>query len=108
MLEQFDMNDELYIKMNSRGLSLTAFENFKASIVKYMKEEKHGPKYTTNFEQTNQPFWLYFTTMIDARWVDMLWRKETDDTGLIKTDDKAIGYRYFRFFNRYFFSKAFY
>lgn len=106
MLEQFDMNDELYIKMNSRGLSLTAFENFKASIVKYMKEEKHDSKYTTNYGQTNQPFWLYFTTMIDASWVDMLWRKEMDDTGLIKTDDKAIGYRYFRFFNRYFFSKA--
>lgn len=106
MLEQFDMNDELYIKMNSRGLSLTAFENFKASIVKYMKDEKHDKKYTTNYGQTNQPFWLYFTTKIDARWVDMFWRKKIDDTGLIKTNDNAIGFRYFRFFNRYLFSKA--
>ncbi len=37
LLEKFDMNDELYIKMNSRGLSLIPFENFKASIVRYMK-----------------------------------------------------------------------
>ena len=37
LLDQFDMTDELYIKLNSRGLRLTPFENFKASIVKYMK-----------------------------------------------------------------------
>lgn len=106
MLEQFDMNDELYIKMNSRGLSLTAFENFKASVVKYMKEEIHGTKYSETYEQSGQPFWLYFTTMIDASWVDMFWRREVSGIGLLNMDNKAIGYRYFRFFNRYFFSKA--
>ena len=38
-LDEFELNDELYIKMNSRGLDLTPFENFKASLIRYMKKQ---------------------------------------------------------------------
>ena len=30
-------NDELYIRMNARGLALTSFENFKASLLNFLK-----------------------------------------------------------------------
>lgn len=109
LLEKFDMNDELYIKMNSRGLSLTPFENFKASVVRYMKKDGlYGNEISTNGEM---PYWLSFTTNIDAKWIDIFWLNPTEDNhetinGEIRIDDAEIGCTYFRFFNRYFFTKA--
>lgn len=68
--------------MNSRGLSLTAFENFKASIVKYMKDEKHDKKYTTNYGQTTS----HFSCILQQRLmhVGLICLRKIDDTGLIK------------------------
>lgn len=101
MLEKFEMTDELYIKMNSRGLSLTAFENFKASLVKYMKSSE---EYKENL------FWFDFATKIDAVWIDLFWKylpgEGLPGETLIDIDDKSIGQEYLRFFNRYFFNKS--
>lgn len=111
MLEDFDMNDELYIKMNSRGLSLIPFENFKASVVRYMKKHSwqiYGGDKSVNGEL---PYWLNFISKIDAKWIDLFWENplpadEQPVSGEIQIDDREIGNRYFRFFNRYFFTKA--
>lgn len=111
LLENFDMNDELYIKMNSRGLSLVPFENFKASIVRYMKARERNEKYgTLQPENGKTPFWLRFISKIDAIWIDLFWTYEKNDSApvdsIIETDDKEIGKRFFRFFNRFFFVKS--
>lgn len=111
LLENFDMNDELYIKMNSRGLSLVPFENFKASIVRYMKAEERNEIYGKDeIENGETPFWLNFITKIDAEWIDLFWTYEKKDkeevSGIIEIDDAEIGKRFFRFFNRFFFVKS--
>ncbi|OUN76191.1 hypothetical protein B5G09_11060 [Alistipes sp. An54] len=113
LLDQFDMTDELYIKMNSRGLRLTPFENFKASIVKYMKSTCPAGVYGMDLPvQGKMPFWLEFISNIDAQWIDIFWQNplkisELDEIkNIITINDKEIGDRYFRFFNRYFFTKA--
>lgn len=113
LLEEFDMNDELYIKMNSRGLSLTPFENFKASLVKYMKAPERNGAYGSDDTQDGlAPYWLKFITNIDAKWIDIFWQNETYNNSqapvnnLINIDDKEIGKKYFRFLIRYFFTKA--
>ena len=113
LLEKFDMNDELYIKMNSRGLSLSPFENFKASIVKYMKAPIHNGLYGSDDSINKEaPFWLDFISNIDAKWIDIFWvnpiqqKDSTPIDSIIDIDDTNIGNRYFRFFNRYFFTKA--
>lgn len=113
LLEEFDMNDELYIKMNSRGLSLTPFENFKASLVKYMKAPKREGLYGSDDTiEGEAPYWLKFITNLDAKWIDIFWQNETYDDSqapvneFIKIDDKEIGNKYFRFLIRYFFTKA--
>ena len=108
LLEKFDMNDELYIKMNSRGLALTPFENFKASIVKYMKsDDRNGIYGDDNTADGKLPFWLQFITDIDSKWIDIIW-KFNDNTidEPIDIDDNDIGNKYLRFFNRYFFTKS--
>lgn len=101
MLKNFSMPDELYIKMNSRGLSLTPFENFKADLVRYMK--KHKADY-------DEKFTLEFISRIDALWIDLFWQPDLEPDeevkGEIIIDDKEIGWKYFTFFNRYFYTKA--
>lgn len=111
MLEKFDMNDELYIKMNSRGLSLIPFENFKASIVKFMKAKERKGIYGSDSVINGQtPYWLDFTTKIDAKWIDLFWKyndsSSEECSEIIKIDDKSIGIRYFNFINRYLFTKS--
>lgn len=110
LLEKFDMNDELYIKMNSRGLSLIPFENFKASIVRYMKKrpDVYGGD---SAEDGKKPYWLDFISKIDTRWIDIFWQNPISDDsnnigGEIIINDFEIGNCYFRFLNRYFFTKA--
>lgn len=111
MLERFDMNDELYIKMNSRGLSLIPFENFKASIVKFMKsKERNGLYGTDDVVDGQSPYWFDFTAKMDAKWIDLFWKYEDSSTDeckdIIEIDDKRIGVRYFNFINRYLFTKS--
>ena len=111
LLEKFDMNDELYIKMNSRGLSLIPFENFKASIVRYMKKHPNAIYGGDKPEDGIIPYWLDFISKIDARWIDIFWQNPTTNDSCeideeIFINDNEIGNRYFRFLNRYFFTKA--
>ena len=62
--------------------------------------------------QGKMPFWPEFISNIDAQWIDIFWQNplkisELDEIkNIITINDKEIGDRYFRFFNRYFFTKA--
>ena len=44
-LDDMDSDEDLYIKMNSRGKPLTQFENFKAH---FEQDIKHRPRSTTS------------------------------------------------------------
>ncbi len=111
LLEKFDMNDELYIKMNSRGLSLIPFENFKASIVQFMKSK--GLYGADKVENDRPPFWFTFISNMDAKWIDIFWKyvpseeeKIQECKDIIEIDDHQIGVNFFNFINRYLFTKA--
>ena len=74
------LTDDLYIKMNSRGKPLTAFENFKANFEEVLKTAH--PE-----EKANE-----FSRKIDTKWADTLWHYRGDDNLI---DDEFM--RYFRF-----------
>ena len=38
-MQNFNLTDDLYIKMNARGKSLTPFENFKAKFIQHIKKK---------------------------------------------------------------------
>ncbi len=84
-LNDFNLTEELYIKMNARGLPLTPFENFKADLVGYYKPTK---------DVADKEFksWLDFATKLDTKWIDIFWNKENSD--------KDVDNQYFRFFYR--------
>ena len=73
------LTNDLYIKMNSRGKPLTAFENFKAHFEAVLK--------TDHPEKADD-----FANKIDTQWADTLWAYRGDDHLI---DDEFM--RYFRF-----------
>ncbi len=58
-LEDFELTDELYIKMNARGKQLTNFENFKAWLIK---------------EYSNLILVVEWKKKFDIQWTDLFWR----------------------------------
>lgn len=79
-LENFNLTEELYIKMNARGLPLTSYEKFKADLVGYLKIRN----------STND--WLKFTSKLDAEWIDIFWSSNKENL--------EVSNNYLRFFFR--------
>lgn len=75
-LENFQLNDDLYIKMNSRGKQLSFFENFKAKIEQFIAVKDFGnTKYCLDFstEKREVSVKKYFSHKIDTTWIDFFW-----------------------------------
>ena len=66
-LEKFGLGDDLYIKMNARGKSLSTFENFKAQFEKILEEEGFAAKSKD------------FSLMLEKDWTDLLWEYRAGD-----------------------------
>lgn len=107
LLIGFDMPDLLFIKMNSRGLPLIPFENFKAAALKYMEKTKAYGEMVKIGNDELSPFHFYFASQIDTKWIYLFWaRPASPEIGSeILLDDRQTGARFFRFFNRMLFSK---
>lgn len=69
-LEKFNLTDELYIKMNSRGKKLTNFEIFKSKIIEIIKEKKDDELLET------------FSQKVETDWANFFleYRKENENT----------------------------
>lgn len=107
LLLGFNMPDLLFIKMNSRGLPLIPFENFKAAVMKYMENTKaYEDKVVLNNGET-APFHFNFAADIDNKWVYLFWNRPAipSNGSIIELNDKRTGARFFRFFNRMLFTK---
>lgn len=69
-LEQFELSDDLYIKMNARGKPLTPFETFKARFERHLESQfKDAPPDLCN----GTPLADFFSHRIDTRWSDFFW-----------------------------------
>ena len=102
-LENFGLSDDLYIKMNARGLPLTDFENFKADLIKFVRDRvgkqggwdiasSLGDEHTE--EDTTNRWLAMFYSKLDNTWTDVFWRH--------KSEKSKIDEIYFAFLNRYF------
>ena len=99
-LDDFGLSEELYIKMNARGLPLTPFENFKADLAGYIRKKKEVEEKNPLSEQ--HP-WLDLDNeeqglaiAIDTDWMNVFWEH--------RSNDYALDEIYFAFLNRYFFN----
>ncbi|MCQ2192519.1 MAG: DUF262 domain-containing protein [Paludibacteraceae bacterium] len=105
LLENFGLSEELYIKMNARGLPLTPYENFKADLVKFMLSNE-DEDFMIEVEHENPvtkekgllQYYLLFSTKLDTKWTDVFWNKRMSNM-------KEFSRRFFCFFMRYFANK---
>lgn len=63
-LEQFQLTDELYVKMNARGKELSSFDILKSTLEEQMRRN--------NVDQDIQNTWR---KNIDSHWIDLFWNK---------------------------------
>ena len=93
-LGEFGLTEELYIKMNARGLPLSTFDNFKAELLGFLKSTAIGQELvelTDSLNEDKVPYYIDFSTKVDTKWINIFWSKE----------NKAYDSDYFRFFYRY-------
>lgn len=101
-LEDFGLSDDLYVKMNARGKQLTSFENFKADLIDYLREQKRDT-------ENNEAFNLKWKNLLDPQegipirldteWTQIFWKNHSAD---YKIDEI-----FFAFINRFFWNELF-
>ncbi len=90
LLENFGLTEELYIKMNSRGLFLVPFENFKADLVKFIRS-CNCQFSIRQLNGQNIGFKDFFAIQLDSKYIDIFWKPGSTD----------YAEKYFRFFSRF-------
>lgn len=101
-LEDFGLSDDLYVKMNARGKQLTSFENFKADLIGYLREQERD---TENEKESNQKWKDLLDPQngipirLDTEWAQLFWKNHSAD---YKIDEI-----FFTFINRFFWNELF-
>ncbi|WP_336763295.1 DUF262 domain-containing protein [Asaia sp. VD9] len=87
-LEGFGLSDDLYIKMNARGKSLTPFETLKARLEKDLEELFDGVMLPAVCK--GRPVASFFADRIDNAWSDFLWKSRGSEQKNISSDEAAM------------------
>lgn len=101
-LEDFGLSDDLYVKMNARGKQLTSFENFKANLIGYLREQERD----TEKDKIQNKKWKDLLDVrngipikIDTVWTQLFWNN--------RSADHKIDEIFFAFINRFFWNELF-
>lgn len=101
-LDGFELTDELYIKMNARGKQLTQFENFKADLIKWVKDPTNPFKeyfhLSVKYDDRTVKYYVYFELKLDNHWSNLFWRFSKKNEKLHK---KLVDPYIMQFWNRY-------
>lgn len=79
-LQDFNLSDDLYVKMNARGKQLSSFENFKAWLFNVVGEKK----------LVKDEDWEKYKLKFDIEWNDVFWGAKGN--GLYKIDNVFLQY----------------
>lgn len=74
-LKDFNLSDELYVKMNARGKQLSEFENFKAWLIGEIEKR----------EIFESRIWEKYLSQFDIQWNDIFW--DSKESGVYDIDD---------------------
>lgn len=107
-LKEFKLTDDLYIKMNARGMPLNNFENFKAKFEQYIgqlewcDQDKRLIEYTGNetIEKEVYPK-EYFSHKIDTDWTNLFWTYRNTNGKDNSIDDELMNFFRVIFANEY-------
>jgi len=100
-MKEFKLGDELYMRMNARGLPLSDFENFKAWLHGKLEQTEIKNSEVSYFNplsidgELNKTNWGY---KIDTEWSDLIWTPPAENNKEAK--DEIFDARFMRLFNR--------
>lgn len=95
-LSNFDLTEDLYVKMNARGKQLTSFENFKADLQHWIKDNAQKLGFEDkSYAKRSMPYDMYFINKMDNEWAQCFWNVKKDD------DDKNYDPIFLSFIYRY-------
>jgi len=111
-LKEYNLTDDLYIKMNSRGKPLTPFENFKAKFEQYLASINTKRTFKLIFKdngneiEKNAFLKEYFSHNIDTKWTNLFWQyrklQNRSDSQIDNTfDDELMNFIRVIFTNQY-------
>lgn len=86
-LDEFNLTDELYVKMNARGKPLTMFENFKAEFESYIEVSDENP---INIEKNK--------AKLDNEWLNIFWNLAKEDVDNIEEAPRLADQMFYNFF----------
>jgi hypothetical protein len=82
-LDEYNLSDDLYIKMNARGEALTGFENFKAKLenklVSFIEDGVKNYELKIGDELHKADIKQYFSHKIDTSWSNLFWKFRKKD-----------------------------
>ena len=91
-VQNYGLSDDLYIKMNARGKSLTNFENLKAELGRFIELSNFNNNYEYSLKHSSGEKIVnvetYFVTRIDTVWTDYFWNLRNKETN--EFDDKLL------------------
>lgn len=80
-LKDFELTDDLYLKMNARGKPLTEFETFKARFEQELTNLFEGDE-TREIGGESFPIPEFFSRRMDTGWADFFWEHKDEETKL--------------------------
>lgn len=86
-LDEFNLTDELYVKMNARGKPLTMFENFKAEFENYIEKSDDSQE---NIEKNK--------AKLDNDWLNIFWNLAKEEVSNIDDAPKLADQMFYNFF----------
>jgi len=75
-LNEHNLSDDLYIKMNARGVTLSPFENFKANFEQFLariEPKEYVHVLTLGTEERKVNLKNYYAHQIDTEWSNIFW-----------------------------------
>ena len=95
-LTNFDLTEDLYVKMNARGKQLSNFENFKADFQHWLRDNAKSFGFEDKEHAGRKmPYDMAFINKMDNEWAQCLWNtKKTDE-------DKNYDAVFLKFFYRF-------
>lgn len=103
--KSMSLSDDIYIKMNSTGIPLTAFENFKAKLEQYLNKENIGAQLQYKIDDKCFNLREYFSRKIDTDWSDFFLSYCKDDKNEFDEnlfDEKVMNFFHNVFYNEYY------
>lgn len=95
-LSNFNLTEDLYVKMNARGKQLTDFENFKADLQDWLKKNVKKLNLKEQFYgRRTLPYDIFFISKIDNEWSQCFWNIVKD------SENKNFDPQFLSFFYKY-------